>query len=381
MDNFPKWAWIVVLIVVIGGGWYIYQNGKTADINGPVKIGVILPLTGDAAAYGEPARQVMEIAMEEINADGGINGNPIEFVVEDGKCDGTGGANAAQKLINVDKVQVILGGFCSSETLSAEPIATQAKVALFSEGSSSPKLTGISKYFARNYPSDSTQGSVLANVAFTDKGWKKVAFIQEQKDYPLGIQTAFTEAFTKLGGTVSIEEFPETATDFRSLIAKAKAAAPDALFVDTQTAAAANRILKQLSESGWTPPLLITDTTVADPETLKNNAAILEGALAAEMGVDLTNPKFANLVATYKAKYGTDVPFQSYAQTEYDAVYLVRNAIKEVGYDGTKIANWLRNVKNWQGAAGSVTIGDNGDPVAGHRPETVKGGVVTPYVK
>jgi ABC-type branched-subunit amino acid transport system substrate-binding protein len=107
----------------------------------------------------------------------------------------------------------------------------------------------------------------------------------------------------------------------------------------------------------------------------------LEGTLAAEFGTDASNTKFSTMLANYKQAYGADMPFQSYGQTEYDAVYLVRDAINAVGYDGQKIAGWSRQINNWQGASGSVTIQQNGDPTSGHRPEIIKGGQVLPYVQ
>jgi len=381
MDNFPKWMWIVVLIVVVGGGWYLMKGGAAAPHEGPMKVGVILPLTGDAAVYGEPGRKIIELAAEEINAAGGVNGETIELIVEDGKCDGTAAANAAQKLINVDGVQVIIGGFCSSESLSIVPIAEAAKVAVLSPGSSSPKLTDISKYYARNYPSDSTQGSVLANIAYTDKEWENIAFFQEQTDYALGVYTAFSDTFTKLGGTVTKEEFPTETTDFRSIITKVRGQNPDAVFIDTQTPAVTIRVLTQMNQMGWEPEILVSDILPGDPVSVAENAAALEGALAAEFGVDMNNAKFVAMLASYKAKHGAEPGYLGYAQTEYDSVYLVRDALTAVGYDGTKVAQWLHNVKDWDGAAGKVTIGSNGDPLTGHRAEMIAGGKVVPYVK
>lgn len=372
---------VVVIIVLVGGYFIFSQPTPSSTETGPIKIGILLPLTGDAAVYGEPARNVMQLAVKEINAAGGVDGREIQLIVEDSKCSGDDAVSAMQKLVNVDKVKVVIGGFCSSESLAAVPVAEAAKVALISSGSSSPDLTAVSKYFSRVYPSDASQGAVLAQVAFTDKGWRTVAFIQEQKDYPLGIYKAFKAEFEKLGGAVTNEEFPENTSDFRSIVTKIKSQKPDAVFVDTQTPAAADRVLKQIAQAGWKPNLLITDTTIGDAATLGQNSAIIEGALGAEFGVDAANPKFSALVTNYKTTYGADMPYHSYAQTEYDTVYLVRDAIGAVGYDGTKVAAWLQSVSGWSGASGSVTIGADGDRVGGHRAEVVRGGKVVPYVK
>ena len=146
MSKAQKIVWWVVGVVVVVGlvAWGIARNSGSSNV---VQIGVMLPLTGDGAIYGEPMNNVVHLAASEINAQGGINGKQIELLVEDSKCDGTDAANAAQKLINIDGVQAIIGGFCSSETLAAVPIATQNKVLLFSGGSSSPKLTSFKPLF------------------------------------------------------------------------------------------------------------------------------------------------------------------------------------------------------------------------------------------
>ena len=129
-------VWLIVIVVVIWAGWALLDKAPEAEA-GPIMIGFIGPLTGDAAAYGEPERDVVALAVEEINAAGGINGRQISVIYEDGKCDGTASASAAQKLVNVDKVKVIIGGFCSGETLGAAPIAEQNKVILISPSSTS----------------------------------------------------------------------------------------------------------------------------------------------------------------------------------------------------------------------------------------------------
>jgi len=380
-----KKTWIGLIAIVALGlvVWGVSSMGGKQATNdtGAVKIGAVLPLTGDAAVYGEPLNKVLQIAVGEINANGGINGRQVELLVEDGKCNGQDAASAAQKLINVDGVKVIIGGFCSSESLAMVPIAAAAKVALISPGSSSPKLTNASPYFVRNYPSDSAQGAVLANIAFTDKGWKKVAFIQEQTDYAQGVYSAFSAEFTKLGGTVTNEAFPTETADFRSLVSKVKSGNPDAVFLSVQTPAVAARILTQIKQLGWKPKLMAADVVPGDPETVSKYKDILEGTLTAEFGTDATNPKFAAMIASYKTKYGEEPPYQGYAQTVYDSAYLVQGAIVAVGYDGTKVANWLHTVKDWQGASGTVTIGANGDPITGHKPEVITGGKVMPYVK
>lgn len=370
---------VVILLAIIAGGWWLLGKGNT-DSGDTFKIGVILPLTGDTANLGEPMRNVMQIAVDEINQKGGIDGKLIELVVEDGKCDGAGSSSAMQKLATIDKVAVVIGGTCSSESLAAEPIATKAKIALFSAASSNPKLTGISPFFARNYPSDSFQGTMLADMVY-EKGITNVALIVEQTDYSFGIAETFERRFTKLGGTTVREEYQTNATDFRSSLAKLQATKSGALFIVAGSSTSGDRIFKQLGELSWKPQILLSDIVVGDSATLAKYPALLEGALGAEFGTDTTNPKFVAMLNAYVAKHGAAPEFQAYVQTAYDSVYLVADAIRVGGYDGTKIAKQLHSTKDWPGASGRLTIGPDGDPTVGHRPEVVRNGKVEPYTK
>ncbi|MBI2475846.1 MAG: ABC transporter substrate-binding protein [Candidatus Taylorbacteria bacterium] len=380
-DNKPKiLSWVILLAVIIVGGFFFARTAKAPEVAGPISLGVILPLTGDGAVYGEPALNVYQLAVDEINKSGGVGGRDLVLVVEDGKCNGKDGANAAQKLVNVDKVQIIIGGICSSESLAAVPIAEAGKVALFSPGASSPDLTGRSPYFFRDYPSDASQGRVLAELAYK-KGWRTVAFIQESLDYPLGIFKAFDARFSELGGKTVKEEFPTGASDFRSSIAKLQSQKPDALFVDTQAPAASVRIAKQVKELKWNPPLLVADIVVGDPKTVSENKALFEGAFGAEFGVDPNNPKFQHLLESYKQKYNAELPYQAYGQTEYDALYLVKEGIAAVGLDGQKLAAWSRTIKDWDGASGQVTIEATGDRASGHVLKIVKDGKTELYTE
>lgn len=376
-------GWVVLVVAIIGGGWYLLSHkgaGTVAHETGPIKIGVIGPFTGDAAVYGEPMQKTIQLAVDQLNAKGGINGRQVQPIFEDGQCTGPAAVSAAQKLINVDGVQAIIGGFCSGETIPVVPIAEQAKVFLFSPGASSPALTGISHYFIRDFSSDAAQGTVLAAQA-VKLGWKKVAFIQEQTDYAVGVYKAFNAAFQSSDGTTVNEAFPSTTSDFRSLLAKLKGENPDALFVDTQTPQAAGRIMKQIGELGWKPKLVIDDAIAGDTATLQSNAAILEGAYTAEFLPPADNPAFKQFLADYSATYNQTLPYQGYMATTYDSVNLLAEGIAKAGDNGAKLADWSRTVKEYAGASGSITIKDDGDRASGHVLELIHNGKASPVTQ
>ena len=312
------------------------------------------------------------------NAAGGISGRQIEMIYEDGKCNGKDGANAMQKLVNVDQVKIVIGGFCSSESLAAAPIAMNNKVLLFSPGSSSPDLSNAGPYFFRNYPSDATQGRVLAEVAYNQKDWQKAAVIQEQLDYPLGVYNVFAEVFTALGGEVNVETFPSGTSDFRTQLTKLKTDSPDVLLVSVQTPQAAEIILRQVNELQWEVNLMGVDV-IAGSDLPQTNPDLVEGMIVAEFGFDRSNPKFQKFIAAYQDVYGEEPPYLNYAQTEYDSIYILKDAIEAVGEDVDKIVDWLNNLEDWAGVSGLVSFDDNGDVVGGHQPEIIQGGTVVPF--
>lgn len=349
------------------------------DPNGPITIGSILPLTGDGAAYGLPLQTVAQIAVEEINANGGVNGRELNVIWEDGKCSGKDATAAAQKLINADKVKVILGGLCSSETLGFAPLAETNGVLVLSPASSSPDITSAGDYIFRNYPSDSSQGKILANIAI-ERGYKKVGMLTEENDYTLGIEKAFSEAYATDETEFVSESFLATDTDFKTQLTKLKGGGIDALFINPQTPPKADLILKQLQDLGTDGlQLFANDVITSYGEGLSRYPELVEGLIGAETGYNADDEGFKYFTAKYQEKKGEEAPFLAYSAATYDAVYLLKAAIEAVGHDADAIKGWLYNVKDWQGAAGSLTIDANGDPTSGHQPRVVKAAKATPY--
>ncbi len=344
---------------------------------GAIVIGSILPLTGDGAAYGVPMQQIAQIAVAKLNEEGGVDGREVEVIWEDGKCNGKDAAAAAQKLVNVDKVSVIYGGFCSSETLGAAPIAEAAGVVMLSPGSSSPDITDAGDYIFRNYPSDSAQGSILAEIA-GDMELTKVGMLTEENDYTIGIDGSFTESFE---GEVVSESFLPTDTDFKTQIAKLKAAEVDGIFINPQTPAKADLIMKQLQESGTEGIQLFgNDVVLGNQPGLDQYATLVEGMIGAQTTFNTDHEDYEYLVSAYTEATGEEeVPYMTYGSTSYDAIFLLADAFAEVGTEADAVRDWLYEVSAWEGMAGSLSIDSNGDPEAGHVPQVVEGGTPVAY--
>lgn len=347
-----------------------------------VTIGGILPLTGDGAAYGVPMQKVAMIAVEKVNRDGGINGKELKVLWEDGKCNGKDAASAAQKLININKVQVIFGGFCSSETLGIAPIAEAAKVVVLSTGSSSPDVSTAGDFIFRNYPSDSSQGKILAGIADT-MGLKKVAMLTEENDYTVGIEKSFKESYK---GEIVSENFLPTDSDFKTQIVKLKGTNPDAIFVNPQTPAKADLIIKQLQELGVGEIQLFgNDVVMGAADILMQYPEFVEGMIGAEASYEAENADYVAMRDAYiKATGEKEVPYPSYAATTYDGIILLadgfrKGATEKGGMEAGALRDWLYTVKDWAGTSGKLTIDQNGDPMSGHKPKIVKEGKTVMY--
>ena len=352
--------------------------GTTENAESDVlEIGGIFPLTGDGAAYGIPLQQVTDMAVAEINANGGVGGKELKIIYENGECGPKGASTAANKLINVDKVKIILGGLCSGETLGAAPITEAAGVLLFSAASSSPDVSDAGDYVFRNYPSDATSGNKIAQVMF-DRGHRTVGILSENTDYAQAITRVFRETFESLGGTVVVNEnFNPQDTDFRTQILKIKTEETDAIFIVPQTPATFGLALQQVTQLE-VPAELYTNEFAAATDILEQYSQDIEGAYFAEGYFDGENPLAVEMFAKYETQHekpGGALPLSYYA-TSYDAVYILKEAIEAVGHDATAIKDYLNALENRPGAAGSLTFDENGDPIAEYVLKQVQNGEV-----
>lgn len=326
--------------------------------SGVIKIGLISPLTGDAAALGADVLSGVRMAIDEVNAVGGINGQQIELIAEDGKCAGADAASAAQKLVNVDNVVVIVGGLCSSETLAAAPIVESAKVVLLSPGSSSPDITTkAGEYVFRNYPSDAWKTKAMAKY-FAGEGYKSVALISENNDYSQALRASL-KAELPAGAVVFDENVDPGTKDFRSLYTRLKNMEFD-VYVPNPNSDGMNALMvQQFREAGFTQP--ITGTDVMDSLVIPQTAG------AAAEGVTLVNVPTAGegtpFETRFSAKFGAPKSSIAWAAYAYDAANVLFEAIKKVGTDGTAIKDYLYDLPSYKGVIGTFSFDDNGDPV------------------
>jgi branched-chain amino acid transport system substrate-binding protein len=330
----------------------------------PIKIGLMGPVTGDWASEGQGMVQVVEILAAEINAAGGINGTQV--VVEVGDDGGTPrtAAMAAQKLLSSNVVAVV-GTYGSSVTEATQDIYDEAGVIQIATGSTKISLTGkgLQRFF-RTCPRDDEQGRVLANNV-KSLGFTKVALVHDNTSYSKGLADEAREIFKAIGvGEVYYDSIVPNDRDYTVSLTKIQAANPDVI-VFTGYYPEAGLLLRQKRELGFNVPMIGGDAT--------NNSSIVEiaGKEAADGYYfvsppalpDMKSESAAKLMATYQEKYGT-LPSSVWSVLAGDAFLVLVEAVKAVGPDSAKMAEWLKTgLKDFPGLSGSITFDEHGDRV------------------
>ncbi|MFH0906237.1 MAG: ABC transporter substrate-binding protein [archaeon] len=360
---------IILLVSLKINGYLILKDNKE------IVIGSIMPFTGDGAVYGIEAKKASDLAVEEINSNGGVNGKKLRIIYEDSKCNSSDALTSINKLINIDNTSVILGGICSSENLGASPVAESNKVIMFSPISTSPKITLAGDYIFRNIPSDAFSAREIAKDAM--KKNYKVAILYEKAEYSQALISVFENNFK--GNIVAKEAFASEDNDFKSQITKILSKNPDAVYLATSTPKKLAQALKQLREFGFTKQLYSTEFATSS-DIVDSYKEEIEGTIIAEPRFDsgLSNTKI--FLDKMKAKYNKfDIP-EFYLATTYDAVYILKEAIENCGSKNTEcIKKNLYSIKDRKGVAGSLTIDPNGDSISEFSLKIIKDGKSIDY--
>lgn len=344
-----------------------------------ILMGAAISLTGQEGAgiNGEGIRNAVELAVKEINNTGGVRGKRLRVIYEDTRLQPPVAVSAVNKLISVDKVRVIIGAVSSGETLAAAPICERNKVILISPASTSYEISNAGDYIFRTISPDTLDGTAMANFALRS-GYKTAAAVFVDNAGTKGPAEVFKKVFEAAGGRMlSMEVGPQGSTDFRSQLAKAKAASPDAIYLLGYALELGN-MLKQARELGIQKPLL--SFQVMEEPTLHKIAG------DAVNGVIFTSPTILQSEATgrtrqfiesYRLRYRKDPGVLSY--TAYDAVYVISMVINKHGEDSDSIKRGLYETQNYEGASGQISFDANGDTSQPPRLMTYRDGQLVLY--
>ena len=330
----------------------------------PFVIGALDSLTGVGESYGVPLSQSKLLAVEEINAAGGINGRMLRLVIEDSKCTANDAITAFRRLVDVEEVKIIIGATCSGGTLGVAPLAEKEGIVLFSPSSTSPDITNAGDYIFRTALNSGNVGIDIANTMWVD-GIQDIASITESTDYVEGVRRTAVARFEELGGTVvASERYSSDVIDFRSSLTKLLAEKPDALLLASQGEASGGTIVKQARELGYDGPIY-SEVVPTASEALSIAGEDATGLKAVVPNPDLSTDVGVNFLNSYKSRYDGTAPWPWFQGSAYDDVYIAAECLSRTNddQDADGFRDCLYDII-WSGAIGdNYSFDQNGDVV------------------
>lgn len=340
-----------------------------------VKLGAILPLTGDLAKYGKTSMAAINLAVEEINSKASEKDIHLEFIFEDDAMNTIAGVSATKKLIEADNVAAIVGPLASSITLAVAPIAEQKHVVLLSPGSSAPKISDAGDYIFRNALSDVYEGTEMAKFAFDNLNLRGVAILHINNDFGLGLKDVFKQEFERLGGKiVSVEAFSQGSRDHRAQLSKLLVEHPEAIYLIGYDEMIS--IFQQSIELGLRIQWLAT-TFLNDQDLVSKIGKAADGVIFSAWDYNPASPDkkvkdFAEKIRSLTGGVEPDV----FSANAYDAIYVLYEAITHKGLTPDEIKEGLYSIKDFEGVTGKISFDHNGDVMKPLRTKTVIDGKI-----
>lgn len=338
---------------------------------GVLVIGAVLPTTGDAATFGQNAANGAQLAVEVAAKQKLLGNTKVRLIVEDSRGTPTDAAAAGKKLLDVDAAKLLIGDVTSAGTHTLIPIVTQAKVPLVSPAASDPDLSGKSPFFARVWPSDNYEASVIGKYALM-KNYKRMAVIYANTDYGVGMVKALRNTVPTENLVLDIP-VERAVADFRPSLKRAQLDKADAFFVVLYPEDG-KRFLTQSAEVGVTLPILAT-ATMEDPgiaATPGANRLVFASPVPPDDKVDSR----ATFLKAYKEKFGKEAGVLS--DTGYDSAMILIKAWATAGKTGQlAVVDAIRAMKDYPGMSGTMSFDKNGDVIKSYGLKTVDKGAFT----
>ena len=361
-------------LAAIAAASLLFLTAHAADT---IKVGEFACLTGKDATFGQSQHKGILLALEELNAAGGVLGRKIEVISEDNQSKSGESATVAKKLLSRDKVIAILGEVTSGRTLEVAPLAQSAKIPLIASGATNPAVTQKGDYVFRVCFIDDFQGTVMAKFARDTLKLKRVAILSSVSSaQSVGLAKYFRERFTSASTVIAAEQkYSEGDKDFRAQLTAIKAAGADGIFVPGYYAEAA-LICKQARDLGLTLPLLGVDGWES-PDLLAIAGAAAEGCyLSTHFSPESKAPVVVAFNERYQKRWG--ISANALSVLGYDATMLAIDAIRRAGStDGAKIRDALAATKDYPAVTGAITFDAHRNPTKNAVVLTVKNGKFT----
>lgn len=349
------------------------------DQAGVIKIGLVVPLTGDVKTFGESVKNACLLAIDEANNKGGVINKKIKFVITDDKNDPTESSNAGSKLINQDRVKAIIGSVSSKCSIPLSEICQDASVVMITPTSTNPKVTvdeyGKRKdYVFRGCFIDPFQGAVAAKFALENLKAKKAAILYDVgNDYVKGLAEFFHASFTKGRGKINVyESYAKDDVDFSALLTKVKVDNPDVLFIPDYYNKV-GLIAKQARQLGLKAILLGGDGWDSEDMVKIAGDAIEGGYFTNHYSPEDPRPEVQEWVSKYQTKYGSRP--DALGTLGYDATLLLLEAIRLAGNDKPEmVRDAMTKIKDFKCVSGSISFDENGNPMKSAVVLQYKGG-------
>jgi branched-chain amino acid transport system substrate-binding protein len=364
--------------LIMVAGIFLLFSVTGANAADEVVVGSVTPLSGKLAVYGEGFQQAMLLALEEVNAAGGINGKSMKILYEDNNSTAKDSVSAIQKLITVHKLPLIFGPAASSNFLAVCPIAQENKTILIGAESAAAEISKCGDYVFRVFPSDELQGKGASELALS-LGYREVVLTYINNDWGVGLGKVFKDNFLKGGGKI-IDEFShdEGKTDYRSEILRIKKDNPKAAVNLTYIKEGAT-MLKQAYETGLKVQWLMGSASKS-PKLVELAGESAEGIIGTYPTFSQETPQYKHFKEAWEKKYpGKKIPI--FGEYNYDMVHLTAKALKTTKSMSAKDIRqaMIQVSKGYMGVTGDKSFDENGDVGAVYGKWTVKGGKIEDY--
>ena len=330
--------------------------GNSGGTAGPIAVGYYGDLSGRTSSFGQSTKNGVEMAADEINKAGGIDGRTIQIITEDDQGEPNKAATVVTKLINQDKVIALLGEVASSNSLAAAPKAQGSKVPMIPPSSTNPAVTQVGDYIFRVCFIDPFQGEVMAKFSANNLKAKRAAILYDfNSDYSRGLYQFFKRSFTQLGGQiVSEQSYTQGDRDFSGQLTAIRSSNPEVIYVPGYYGEV-GVIANQTKQLGIKAPLLGGDGWDA-PQLWQLGGASLNGDyISNHYSVDDPSPAIQKFVADYKARY--NILPDALAALGYDSMKVLGDAIKRAGTtENVKLRDAIAQTKDFPGVTGKITI-------------------------
>ena len=327
---------------------------------GTIKFGHYASLTGKEAAFGVATRKGILLAVEEINARGGILGRKVEYLVEDIQSKPGESATVVKKLISRDKVAVMFGANASANSLEAAPICQNAGIPMMAISSTNPAVTQVGDHIFRICFIDPFQGAVLAKFARTSLNAKRVALLTAiNSPYSVGLSDVLRRDFKARGGEIVAEQkYAEGDKDFRAQLTAIRAAQPDVIAA-TGFYTEAALICIQARSLGLTVPVIGGDGWEAPQLVELGGKAVENTYYSTYFSAENNSPEVRAFVQRFQKRWNGEAP-EGVSALGYDAAYLIAAAMERAGTTaGPKLRDAIAATKDFPGVTGKTTIDEH----------------------